>query len=801
MSMPPDQFPPESSRSAALALHQPHMLQTAVLRGEPEEQAEEVFTLRDLYRMVLKHKWMLLAVALLCTVVSTLYGLRETPMYRATVVMQIDKTAPRIVQFNRDVEAQEYYDDGTFLQTQIELLRSRSLAERVIDDLGLDPNKAQAQSPVAFGALPGASAATPAPGAAEVAGAPKAAANLMEQLLANYRQVSTPSVSDRQILNREGVVGGFLGALTVTPVPNSKLVRINVAGSDPAQAARIANAIAKTYIAVTIERRSESSNYARTFLEDQIRQTKAKLEESERHLNNYARSNSILNLDDKTNVVNQNFSEYSSALARAEQERIKAESLYNQIALNPASALLALESKTIQAYKEQKAKIEAEYMVNLSTYKPDFPKMVQMKAQIDEIDSRIKAEVGTVLGSLKAQYEAAKRQEEQVRARLAESRKEVLVTQDRSVDLNLLKRELDTNRQLYDGLLQRLKEVGVTGDVTPTNISVVDEARTPLFPFSPQPMRNATMGLGLGLLLGIAIIFLREHLDDSIKHADEIEGLFGLPLLGWIPLAKKKMASGESPAMMSHEEPRSPFAEAYRSMRTALQFSTTEGAPKRFMVTSCGKNEGKTTTALALAINFAQLGKQVLLIDADMRNPSVHKALKIPNEMGLSNFLSGDLGREKLIQKTGIPNLYVLPSGPTPPNPVELLMGPKLVRLLDKAEELGYSQVVIDGPPLLGIADAVVLGNQIQYIVFAVKAASTRKSSIKDSLRRLRNAGLAPMGVVLTHARGQHTHDYAYETYYGYGGYYKDDKGAGRAVESDSGTGMAPDVAGKPQTA
>jgi capsular exopolysaccharide synthesis family protein len=252
-----------------------------------------------------------------------------------------------------------------------------------------------------------------------------------------------------------------------------------------------------------------------------------------------------------------------------------------------------------------------------------------------------------------------------------------------------------------------------------------------------------------------------------VRNYDEIEGQYGLPLLGLIPLVKKK--TGEPVALLAYQEPRSSFAEAYRSMRTALQFSTTEGAPERLMVTSCSQAEAKSTTALALAINFAQLGKQVLLIDADMRNPSMHKTLNLPNEGGLSNFLSGDHLCEMFIQPSGIEHLSVMLSGPNPPDPVELLMGPKFMLLLDRARELGFSQVIIDSPPILGIADAIVLGNQIQHIVFAVKAGSTRKSSIKNSLRRLIHAGLAPMGVVMTQVSGEHGHDYGYESYYGYG--------------------------------
>jgi succinoglycan biosynthesis transport protein ExoP len=254
-----------------------------------------------------------------------------------------------------------------------------------------------------------------------------------------------------------------------------------------------------------------------------------------------------------------------------------------------------------------------------------------------------------------------------------------------------------------------------------------------------------------------------------VKHANEIEGLYHLPLLGLIPFTKPDKGRKEPVALLAHHEPRSGFAESYRSMRTALQFSTADGAPQRFMVTSCGKGEGKTTTALALAINFAQLGQKVLLIDADMRKGWVHTMLNMSNERGLSNLLSGDRSTDGLIRDTAVANLSVITAGPVPPDPVELLMGPRLGLLLEKAQAMGYHQIVIDGPPLLGIADAIVLGNQIQNIVFAVKAGGTRKDSIKDALRRLRNAGLAPMGMVLTHARNEHTSDYAYAAYYGDG--------------------------------
>ena len=762
-NVPVESTSPEAPGARALALRNAHALRHAALREEVSPEIEnDGLDLRDLLRVVNKYKWMLLALTLLFGLIAAVQSLRSTPMYQTSALVQIDRTAQRVVAFNQDVDAQQFWDDGSQLETQIELLKSRAMAERVIEEMGLARPSADAN---AMPGMPPGSETSPMQ-EADTDAAPKAPANFLERILANYRQLNTPASSDSQVMDRNSAIGAFRSSVAIEPVRNTRLVNIVVTNSNPALAARIANTTARTFMAMSLESKLESSTYARSFLEDQIKVTKAKLEESERVINEYAKKNQILMLGEGNEVASQNFSGLSSALARAEEERIKAESLYNEVLRNPESAPQAIENAAVQAFKEQRAKLMAEYTVNQAVFKPEFPKMVQLRAQIDELNTRIKGELNVVVASVKGQYEAAKQQEAQLRDRLSQSRAQVLVNQDRSVDLNLLKRELDTNRQVYDSLLQRFKEVSVTGGLTTNNISIVDEAQTPQYPFSPQPQRNAAIGMALGLLLGLGLAFLRESLDDSLKHADEIETNYGLPLLGLIPLLKGGSKSLQA-GLTAHENPRSPFSEAYRSMRTALQFSTPEGSPKRLMVTSCGAGEGKSTSALALAINFAQLGQQVLLIDCDMRNPSQHKILNLPNEIGLSNFLAGDTGPSTLIQQTSIANLSLLPSGPQPPDPVELLMGPKFILLLEKAHEMGFAQVIIDSPPLLGLADALVLGNQIQHLVFAIKAGHTRKSSIKNSLRRLRGAGIVPMGVVLTHVQNHHSSEYGYGDYYG----------------------------------
>lgn len=746
----------------AVALRQPYRLQTAIERQQEEQITDESLTLTDLLRIVLKHKWTLLTVIVLACAVAAVRTFLSTPIYRSTVILQIDRAAQRVVSFNNDVDREQPTDDPNSITTQVELLKSRSLAERVIDELRLD------QSLPPAGTAAG-DAATPPNGVGQ-AGETEASSkrDYLERIVRGYRQLMNPSTRNKEVLSRDAVLKSFLEALTIEPVRGSRLIKLHVENTSPDLAARIANSTVQAYIAMGLERKMEASSYAKTFLEDQIKQIKAKLEESERKLNRFAQEKQILTLDEKTSVVNQTYTEYASALSKAEQERIKIEALYNEIKKNPDNVAMVGENKTVQSYKEQKAKLEIEYQQNLRIYKPDFPKMQQIKAQITEVDAQIKKEIGSLAATVQAQYQSAQQQESLIRDKLGQTRKQVLSTQDSSIDLNLLKREVDTNRQLYDGLLQRIKQLGVSGGVVTNNISVVDPAEASLFPYKPNLPRNLLIGLAAGLFLGLCIVFVLEFIDDSIKFPDEVERTLGLPLMGIIPRINRKRGENKSVALDVHTDPRSTLAEAYRSVRTALQFSTPEGAPKRLVVTSTTRNEGKSTTALALAINFAQMGQRVLLIDADMRNPSIHKLLEMPNEYGLSNLLSSDSRGEKMIMKTAVPNLSVLTAGPVPPNPVDLLMGPKLLLLLNVAATLGIEYVVVDAPPLLGIADSIVLGNQLQNILFVVQASRTRKSHIKNALRRLRLAGLMPRGVVLTQTlRGSLPQDY--ESYYGYG--------------------------------
>jgi capsular exopolysaccharide synthesis family protein len=748
----------------ALALRQPQALAPLGAWAQTEAADDDTIDLRAIWRLIVKHRWLLVAVAAAGLVAALLLSFIQTPQYLASTTVQVDKRAPRVVKFQEDPVSEG--DERSAIGTQLEILKSRALAERVIEELRLDRQEQSELQRQAEQASDEASAQDSAP---QGEGWGAVLSGMTERMKDSYTKMREPALRSAEQLNRQAVVDEFVKTVKVEQLRNTRMIRISAENADPQLAARMANSMAQAFIALSLERRLESSAYAKTFLETQLALTKAKLEESERRINEFSRSRNILTLDEKTNVINQTYTDFASALSKAEQERIKLESEFDAVRSNPDSSRQVLESRVIQTYKEQRARLDAEYQLNAKIYKKDFPKMQQLEAQINDIDGKVESEVQSILRSLRNLLDTARTQESQLAKRLGQARSEIVNGQDKNVDFNLLKREVDTNRELYDGLLQQVKEVGVAGGVEANNIQVVDKAHAPLFPHKPRLALNAAIGLLAGLMLGLLLVFLLESLDDSIKFSDEVEKLLAVPLLGVIPKIREKV-SLPSLALLAHEDPRSHLAEAYRSVRTSLQFSTSEGAPRRLVLTSTTKNEGKSTSALALAINFAQLGKRVVLMDGDMRNPTVHKLLGMNNVFGLSNVLSGHAPADAvLLQSSAIANLSVITSGPIPPSPVDLLTGPRFMELLDSLEAGGVDYIIIDGPPVLGLADAVVLGNQVQSVLYVAQANLTRKSHIKDAFRRLRMSGVLPRGVVLTKTTAQNMAYYDYQSYYGYG--------------------------------
>ena len=493
---------------------------------------------------------------------------------------------------------------------------------------------------------------------------------------------------------------------------------------------------------------------------------KVKLEDAERELNAYTRKEGIVKRDDKEgSPENQMLSDFTAALSKAQAERIRAEALYQHAkAGDPVALSAAGENKLIQTYKERKAKLEGEYQEGLQIYKPGHPKMQQLESQITDTQAKIDQEAKATISVLKTQYEAALAQENLLNAKLKETRETVLGGQDRSFQYNILKREVDTSRQLYDSLLQRYKEIGVSGGVGVNNITVVDKAKVPTFPFKPNLRLHLLIAIVVGLAAGIGLAILLEHFDDTIKHPQDMEKFLGLPVLGIIPSAPDN--EGQELAISANADLRSAFAEAYRSLRTALQFATAEGMPKVLLLTSSSVGEGKSTSALSLAIHIAHTGKTVLLIDGDLRKASLHTKLGIRNDSGLTNYLAGNSQPVDITRPTQIPRLFVMPAGPLPPNPAELIGSNKMVSLLKLAAER-FDQVIIDGPPVLGLADAPLLGSLADATVLVVDSGATSRQFAQNSVKRLRATRTRLIGGILNRMDGG-SRAYGYNSYYYY---------------------------------
>ncbi len=709
-----------------------------LLRGGRPENPEEI-DLLAYWRILVKRRWLVLSVVGACMALALVVTLMTTPIYRATTVIKIDNVAQQVVQTGEP--GMPLGSDRDFLTTQIGLISSRSLAERVADDLRLDGEAiAKLRPPSWFARLKGTLRPEPA--------------------------TEAPKAADAKVAARELAAGAGLvqRGLLVEPQRGSRLVNISFDSPNPQFSARVANALADGYIASEIDRVFGASSYAKAYLEEQLALAKGRLEQSERSLVEFAQKENLVSVGDGQSLAGQNLSTINTSLAEAQAQRIRAQARWSQLQSTSALPPDMMAASLVPTLRQQRADLQRQYQEKLQVFKPDYPDMQRLKGQIAEMERQIAAEIASVRKSVRAEYEAAMAQERLLQGQLASLRTESLDTDSRSIQYNILKREVDTNRQLYDSLLQRYKTVGAASDVRPNNIAIIDRAQVPRLPVKPNSLLNLGIGLLLGLLLGIALALVLEFLDDTLKTPEDVEQKLRLPVLGIVPKLPHRQTVDEAA-----KDLRSAFSEAYRSVRTALQFSTDQGVPRVLLLTSAGPGEGKSTSALALARNFAQLGKRVLLIEADMRNPSLHKCLGLRSDKGLSNLLSGASTLQEVVQEAGDARVDVILAGTLPPNPAELLSGSRMVSLLSIASE-HYDQVVIDGPPVMGIADGPLLANCADATLMVVDSGRTKISNAQAALKRLLVARSRVIGVLLTKYDAKVAgYGYHYESYYAYG--------------------------------
>jgi capsular exopolysaccharide synthesis family protein len=716
----------------------------AVRRDSPGAQADAVPgavpILTQYLRIAIRWKWLILSIVVATMLLALIFTLLATPQYTATTRLEIARESNRVVNV-ADVQPESSVADAEFYQTQYGLLEAQSLAERVARNLRLADD-------VAFFRMFGE--------------------NEIADILASRSAASrSPAERDRRFRAATKILRDNL---SISPIRLSRLVDVRWTSPDPALSTRVANAWAAGFIEGNLERRFEATSYARRFLEQRLAQLRTRLEQSERQLVGFASREAIINIPILSNtpgpsqersITADSLAALNVAHSQAVADRVQAQSRLRSS--RSGATTEALTNQAISVMRQRRAEAAAEYARLMNQFEPGYPPAQALQSQIRTLDQSIAREEARVQSSLGDAYSASVDRERMLNAQVESLKQTFLDQRRRSIQYNIFQRDVDTNRQLYDGLLQRYKEVGIAGGVGTNNISIVDPAQPPRRPSSPRPLINLFLAMMLGSALGVGLALVREQMDETITDPSDLEKKIGLPLLGAIPKSE-----GTDP-ISEVRDPKSNVLEAYLSVQTSLAFSTDHGIPKTLTVTSTRPAEGKTTTAFAIAYMLARGGARTLLVDADMRSPSLHADLGLANTHGLSNYLSGGDNIDELIQKSAGNPFEIMTAGPQPPNAAELLRGSRLETLLAQLSAR-YDHVVIDSPPVMGLSDAPIIASHTDGTLFVVEARGVKARMAELAIGRLRQARAHLLGTVLTKFDSRRAHfGYGYDYGYGYG--------------------------------
>jgi capsular exopolysaccharide synthesis family protein len=674
--------------------------------------------LASLLRIVREWRWLILAAMVLGLAGAIILTMLTTPLYRSFVTLEVNP--PRVQVLDKEEDEGQSFGNWDFIATQVGLLQSRAVAERTAQDLNLAANPA-------------------------IAG-------------------TEGSVQER-LRSATGVVAG---GLNVTMPEEGTLIRYSFTSTDPQLAASIANGVADSFINAGLQRRFESSAYARQFLERQINKTRSDLEKSERSLAQYAQAEGIISIgggggaggsgspEAGNSLQGDSLSALNTALAEATARRVAAEGAYRAAA---ASGTTSAVNNATQGLRTGRAQLESEYSEKRASLQPEHPEMISLRQRIDELGQQIARESSQVSSgvsnTLAAEYRGAAAAERALAARVNALKGEVLDLRGRSVRYGILQREVDTNRSLYDALLGRYKEIGVAGGIGTSPISIVDRAEAPTAPFKPNLPRNLLAGLAIGLVGGLGAAVGLDLLRDTIRTREDMRTKLGLACIGQIP---KRQAKGDF--IEDLQDPSSIVSEAYSATAAALRFTTEHGAPRAMMVTSTSPAEGKSSSALSLAQNFARRGVAVLLIDADLRKPAFRAA---NDEIGLTKLLTNEEDLLQHVAPTQFDNLSLLPCGTLPPNPADLLATARFGMIIEEAL-MHFQMVIIDSPPVMGLADAPLIAHTCRNVLFVVESGRTRTRQAAEALNNLEASGAHLIGGLLTKASETNGH-YSYYNY------------------------------------
>ena len=708
-------------------------------------------TLTDTLRVLRKRKWIILATAIIGCTLALLVSLRTKPQYDATARIALGREDNGNLGF-KDLQGSNDaidYDYTVSMDTQSTILQSDRIAIEVIKNLRLDQNPAFAGS---------------------LAQPPPKAGSVSVQPVDRGREAA--------------LLGSFHGAMQVKSVRNTRIIEITFRSPDPALAAAITNNIVATYIEDNYRTRYESTMQASDWLAKQISDLQQRVETSQEKLVRYQRENGMLGIDEKQNIITQKLDDLNKSFTDAQSDRITKQAAYETAKAGKFDQVPESATGLGSSLRQQEATLRAQYAQLTTTFGPNYPKTLELKNQIDQTERSIQAENQRALTQLEESYNAARAREAMLGKALDQQKLEANQLNEKAIEYSILKRDLDANRTLYEGLLQKLKEAGVSAGLRSSNIRIVDNARVPTFPVVPNTTRNLAMSLIGGLLAGIFLALLLEALDSTVRGSEEAQALTGLPSLGFIPhsnllgglsypsksiRAALPMISTPNPsALIAQMHPNSEIAESFRSLRTSILLS----AAKRthtIMFTSPLPQEGKTTTCVNMAIVLAQRGGKILLVDADLRRPGIHRAFGLPNSAGLSNVLAGLDSFENVVQSySPQSNLFILSTGPVPPQPAELLGSDRMQELLEKFRQ-SYDQVILDSPPVNLVTDAAVLSPLMDAVFLVVRSGKTSKNALRHAREQLQQIKAPLTGIVVNDTQ-LYSADYHYRHYHGKNG-------------------------------
>jgi polysaccharide biosynthesis transport protein len=741
-----------------------------VVSGPRLVEGDEAPNLRNYWQVVTKHKWKIVGCFLAAVGITALIVFSTTPIYTAKATLFIERTEPQVVNIKQVLSESAGAEESSYYESQYQVLKSRSLAAEVIKRQGLDKNPEFIR--------PGGDGNFIAQLVAQLWNKPVAWLN-------SLFLPTVPSNSSDLYGVSSQLIDTYGGMLTVEPVKRSRLVTIGISAPSPALAAKIANAHAEGYVRQGFTLRAQANEEARKFLESKLGELKDRVQKSEDSLNRFRRGKGIISLDDKENIVVDRLADLNRHLTEAEAERIGLEAQARLIRQRDYDSLPAvIGNGLIQNLRAQVVQLESEHAKLAAQFLPGYPRLAQVKAQLEETRSRLAQQINSVVEGINSAYFAASGKERALKLQMDKQKSDALALKDAAVEYAILARETDTNKQLYDSVLGRYKEINLAGEIPASNVSIVDRAEIPTRPSKPNKRLNLMLGALLGLMGGLGLALLLEHLNNTLRTPGEVERYLRLPTLVVVPdllrlpkarqngkprisrqesnLNSKLYIPSKNPAVLGLPLPM--LTEAYRKLRTALLLSRPGESPKTILFTSGTKGEGKTMTVANTAIMLAQMELQVLVIDADLRKPSCHKALRVRGGRGLTDFLAGQEELDSAIKPTSISNLSVLNCGSTPPNPTELVGSKKMAEMLAILKDR-YDFILIDSPPVMPVSDAVVLSTMVDGVVLVVRGNETKRQIVKAAVAQLGNGQGKILGVVLNRVDVRNAE---YKDYYKY---------------------------------